>query len=65
MKSVIIAGAVLLLASVTGCYYDNKQELYGSCDSSNVTFATTIEPIINANCVGSVSYTHLRAHETN
>jgi hypothetical protein len=52
MKSVIIVGAVLLLASVTGCYYDNKQEMYGSCDSSNVTFATTIEPIINANCVG-------------
>lgn len=52
MKKVIISSTLIVIASLSGCYYDNKQEMYGSCDSSNVTFASTIEPIINANCVG-------------
>lgn len=51
-KSILLIGTIVFLMAITGCYYDNKQEMYGSCDSSNVTFSTVIEPIINANCVG-------------
>lgn len=51
-KSIFLIGTIVFLMTITGCYYDNKQDMYGSCDSSNVTFAKTIEPIINANCVG-------------
>lgn len=51
-KLVFVFGWVGFLLSISACYYDNKQEMYGSCDSANVTFTSTIEPIINANCVG-------------
>jgi hypothetical protein len=41
----------LLLAS-TGCYYDVESELYPNnfCDTTNVTFSATIQPIIQNNC---------------
>lgn len=52
-----LAGLLLLAAfslPVTGCYYDNEQELYQfttvNCDSSNVTFSQTIAPILQTNC---------------
>jgi hypothetical protein len=36
------------------CYYDNEEALYpnlnSSCDTTNVTFSGTIEPILNNNC---------------
>ncbi len=45
------AVSMVLLSS---CYYDNKEELYQNlntnCETANVSFGTTIEPIITANC---------------
>lgn len=40
---------------ITGCYYDNEEELYpgsGSlaCDTTGVTFSTDIMPVVNAKC---------------
>ncbi len=39
----------------TSCYYDSEEELYpgtggGVCDTSNLTFSGTIQPILTSNC---------------
>ena len=50
-NSLILVTLLALLFS--GCYYDVEEELYpnnGVCDSSNVTYALTIAPILNSNC---------------
>lgn len=47
-------GAVLLMLS--SCYKDNEEDLYknyysqNQCDTSNVSFASDIMPIIQGNC---------------
>lgn len=37
---------------VTSCYYDSEEELYtdSNCDTTNVTFSGTVQPILAANC---------------
>lgn len=41
---------------MAGCYYDSEEELYpepasgGGCDTTNLTYATDIEPILNTSC---------------
>lgn len=48
----IIAGLAVLY--LNGCYYDNEEELYPvavPCDTVNVSFAATVKPIIDDNCV--------------
>lgn len=56
MKKILtILTAAVILA---GCYTDNKEELYpgdstgggGTCDTSGMSFATDIQPILNTNC---------------
>ncbi len=48
---------VLGIVSITSCYYDNAEELYGtgqkSCDTSVVTFSQDVSIIINNNCAFS------------
>jgi hypothetical protein len=45
----IFSAAILLLS---GCYYDNEEELYpfAYCDTTDVTFNSNIEPIIQRSC---------------
>ncbi len=40
--------------AMSGCYYDNKTEMYGTavCDTANPTYTATIQPMINQNCIG-------------
>jgi len=40
--------------AISGCYYDNKTEMYGNtvCDTANPTYTATIQPMINQNCIG-------------
>jgi mono/diheme cytochrome c family protein len=42
----------LLVTTQQSCYYDNEVYLYGSppCDTSAVTYALSIEPVITARC---------------
>lgn len=51
MKKLLI---IFALAVLSGCYYDNEEELYpnqpNDCDTTNVTYSGTILPIINSNC---------------
>ena len=45
IKHIIIV--VILMASASSCYYDNKEELYpgqATCDTLNVSFAKDIKP---------------------
>jgi cytochrome c5 len=51
---ILILSAFVLLLSLTSCYYDKAELLQtvNDCDTSNVTFAVTIAPIIQSNCQG-------------
>jgi uncharacterized membrane protein len=51
---------LILLGSFSGCYYDKEEELYpGSqtCDTSAVTFGSSVQPIIQNRCVSCHSGT--------
>jgi len=54
MKRIIIILCVAFVATISGCYYDSEEALYPkvstSCDLSNVTFTTTVTPILQASC---------------
>ncbi|MBK9639460.1 MAG: hypothetical protein IPO63_17275 [Bacteroidetes bacterium] len=50
-NSLILVTLLTLLFS--GCYYDVEEELYpnnGVCDTSNITYALTIAPMMNSSC---------------
>jgi len=51
-KKLVYVSALFALLASTGCYYDNKEELYGTLapDTSAVSFATDIQPMIQSNC---------------
>ena len=55
MKQTIKITLVFLIAFVTGCYYDSEEKLYPQlstgCDLTNVTFAATVKPILQASCL--------------
>jgi hypothetical protein len=52
----LVAGPLLLIIAlfiIPGCYNDNEYDLYpfsAGCDSSNVTYAQTIAPIMEFSC---------------
>jgi len=47
---VIVASGLVF----TGCYYDNKTDLYGTtaCDTSAVTYTKDIATLVNQQCAG-------------
>jgi hypothetical protein len=53
MKPALFLTAFALLSVLSGCYYDNAEELYGTtpCDASAVTWTVDIQPMLQANCV--------------
>lgn len=52
MRILIISSLALLLTF--GCYYDNEEDLFpslpGACDTSSVSFALDVEPILSSSC---------------
>jgi hypothetical protein len=58
MKRLLVsfAALVLFLLFFVSCYYDNEEALYptlnNSCDTTNVTYAGTIAPLLSSNCTG-------------
>jgi hypothetical protein len=56
MKRLIIAlsATAIFLFLFVSCYYDNEEALYPAfnttCDTTNVTYAATIVPILSNNC---------------
>ena len=50
---VLFVSAITLTFTVSSCYNDNEEDLYlggNACDTSNVTYATTIAPIFTSYC---------------
>jgi hypothetical protein len=48
MKKAIIILSMCIVVIVTGCYYDKEDLLYGTdCDTSNVTYSSTIKGLLN------------------
>lgn len=56
MNNSKLINAALVLAILAGltcaCYNDNEEDLYpfAKCDTSNVTYALSVVPILSANC---------------
>lgn len=46
-------GLLILVVSLSRCYYDNEEKLYpggGECDTTNITYSGTIIPVLDVNC---------------
>ena len=54
MKQILKIVLLLAIAFTAGCYYDSEEKLYpavaSGCDLSNVTFAASVKPILQASC---------------
>ena len=54
IKNIKRFAPVLVLAFIMqSCYYDNVEELYPNppvCDTTNVSYANDVWPVINSNC---------------
>jgi|WetSurMetagenome_2_1015567.scaffolds.fasta_scaffold171077_2 hypothetical protein len=52
---VFFASGAVILFLISSCYYDNMEALYplynATCDTTNVTYSGTIQPILNDNCL--------------
>jgi uncharacterized membrane protein len=55
MKRTLSILLIILVGAIAGCYYDTEEKLYPelstTCDLSNVTFASTVKPILQASCL--------------
>jgi hypothetical protein len=52
IKIVLISAFALILA-VSGCYYDNEEDLYlgsSTCDTNNVTYSASVAPVFAGYC---------------
>lgn len=56
MKILIPTVIIILLFSMSSCYYDSKEFLYPklnpSCDTANITYSICITSILETNCLG-------------
>lgn len=50
--AVALLPAISGMLALQGCYYDVESELYPNtgCDTTHITFQTSIKPILNRNC---------------
>ena len=47
--------SLLFSVSLTSCYYDKEDSVYpydNLCNTTNVTYSATVEPILSQSCVG-------------
>lgn len=54
LRSFSVIFLLAALGSVSGCYYDNAEQLYGTggtCDST-ATWSADIQPLIQSQCLG-------------
>ncbi|MBL0343139.1 MAG: hypothetical protein IPP71_21085 [Bacteroidetes bacterium] len=53
-KIVVFFLSFCMLGTIQGCYYDVEEELYPAsntnCDTTNVSYNSTIKPIMDASC---------------
>ena len=50
--AILTVSLFILSVSTTGCYYDKEDILYpqSSCDTANVTYSSSVVPILISNC---------------
>jgi hypothetical protein len=47
--------AMLMVAFITSCYYDNEETLYpatADCDTESMSFSQDVWPVISSSCTG-------------
>jgi hypothetical protein len=51
---ILFVGALVIMLITTHCYYENEEHLFpsvnNSCDTTNVTYAGSVQPILSQNC---------------
>jgi hypothetical protein len=56
LKTFFVIVTLLSVVILSGCYYDTEETLYPTknktCDTTSVTYAGTIKPIMEQYCVG-------------
>ncbi len=53
MRPSTVRFLILAAAVLSGCYYDNEEELYPGtaiCETTGVTWSATVQPLIQARC---------------
>jgi hypothetical protein len=52
---ILIPTALIILMSITSCYYDSKEYLFpqvsSGCDTTNITFNLSVKPILSNHCL--------------
>ncbi len=55
MKKIAIILSLTVSAALSGCYYDNEEELYpdtpAACGTTPASFSQDVAPILNNNCM--------------
>ncbi|PIQ29495.1 MAG: hypothetical protein COW63_12865 [Bacteroidetes bacterium CG18_big_fil_WC_8_21_14_2_50_41_14] len=54
-RTITLTIAFITLVLMNACYYDSEEALYPQnslCDTTNVSYSTTVFPILSAQCVG-------------
>jgi hypothetical protein len=50
---ILVISIIMLTLTISGCYYDNEEDLYlGSnvCDTTNVTYSGSVSPVLAGYC---------------
>jgi len=50
---VLLVSVLALTLAISGCYYDNEEDLYlgsSTCDTTNVTYSTSVAPVFAGYC---------------
>lgn len=50
MRHLLPLLALVFLMVTPGCYYDSEEYLYSICDTTAVTYASTIAPLMQGSC---------------
>ncbi len=55
MKNILLLSLLTAISalSLTSCYYDSEEDLYSgisTCDTTNITFSQTVQPILSQHC---------------
>lgn len=50
---VLLVSVTALTLAISGCYYDNEEDLYlgsSTCDTTNVTYSASVAPVFSGYC---------------
>lgn len=50
---ILFAASLVLTIAMSGCYYDNEEDLYlgsNTCDTTNVTYTASVAPVFAGYC---------------